>query len=113
MSAEEFLLKRRMCLAYEAYLTKCVELLNYLVANNVPKRTQSGQVVQGRPKRGAPTAVECSADGYKMAVAMEAYAESVLTPADKEYLAAQKRLLAANKVTGADALARSTAGLPC
>lgn len=91
--------------AYAAYIAKCVELHNLLVGAKVAKNPDCGAVVEGRPKRGAPAPIECSADGYKMGVAMDAYADKVLTPADIDYIAQQKAAINAGQLSGTNALA--------
>ena len=91
--------------AYAAYIARCVELHNLLLAAKVPKNPECGAVAEGRPKRGAAAPVECSADGYKMGVNMEMYASKVMTQADAEYIAQQKAAIGANQLTGTDALA--------
>ena len=90
---------------YSTFLDKCVELHNFLLANKVPKSIECGQVVEGRPKRGAEPPIECSADGYKMVVDMAAYSEKMFTQADVNGIEGQQRLLASGQVSGIDALA--------
>jgi len=66
---------------YFAHLDECVKLHNFLRDNGVPKFPGCGIEHQGRVQRGTPKSVECSADGYKMVIDMQAYADKVFDTA--------------------------------
>ena len=66
---------------YFAHLDECVKLHNFLRDNGVPKFPGCGIEHQGTVRRGTPKSVECSADGYKMVIDMQAYADKVFDTA--------------------------------